>query len=200
MTGRRSAPDSRRCSSTHPESRLDSAREREAPQEDVERGLRAYDGTGDAVEGDQESEEGLAGEGSCEGVGLRGPMRVAHLVKRVQQLGYRTPSTQRNLLLSLYRVLRDKNVFRKVGVGTYELTLPPRTRGNVGRPKRRSKTTTERGKAKASKRTAPQTPGPSKRTKRAKRLAARNAGPSVAAVDAKPEDTKPEKAVEVKEG
>ncbi len=72
---------------------------------------------------------------------VRGPMKVSHLVMRVQQLGYRTPSTQKNLLLSLYRVLRDTNVFRKVGVGLYELALPsPPRKGKVGRPKRHART------------------------------------------------------------
>ncbi len=82
---------------------------------------------------------------------IRGPLKVAHLVKRVQRLGYRTPSTQKNLLLSLYRVLRDTNVFRKVGVGLYELALPSPKRRKVGRPMKRARATTKKASPAAAK-------------------------------------------------
>lgn len=67
----------------------------------------------------------------------RGPMKVAHLVKRVRQLGYRTVSNPKNLLLRMYRVLRDKNIYRKVGTGLYALALP--TPQRAVKPRRRKK-------------------------------------------------------------
>lgn len=75
-----------------------------------------------------------------------GPIKVAHLVKRVRQLGYRTVSNSQNLLLRMYRVLRDENTFRKVGVGSYELALPKRPR--VMERKRRARDASARYRAK----------------------------------------------------
>lgn len=67
----------------------------------------------------------------------RGPVQVAHLVKRVTQLGYRTGSSPKNLLLRVYHVLADERLFKKLGKGLYALALP-------GRDGARPKTTTVR--------------------------------------------------------
>ncbi|GEM_PF-1534731 len=81
----------------------------------------------------------------------RAPVKIGYLVKRVRESGYRTASSPKNLLLRMYRVLRNGNLFRKVGGGFYELALPSPKRGKVGRPRKRARAPAPRTPAAAAK-------------------------------------------------
>ncbi len=57
----------------------------------------------------------------------RKPMKAGEVAKRVKTLGYQTTSTPQNLLLTIYHVLADDTLFKKLGKGVYALALPTGT-------------------------------------------------------------------------
>ena len=66
-----------------------------------------------------------------------GPMKANTLVDLVREVGYETDAKRSTLRTSIYHVLSDEKVFRRVGPGVYGLVAAPTTTSKTRKPKRR---------------------------------------------------------------
>lgn len=75
-----------------------------------------------------------------------GPVKASTLVELVKQLGYRTTAKPSTLLTSIYHVLVDTRVFRKMGKGVYGLVEGQSAPRSAKKPRKRSSKKTRNAK------------------------------------------------------